>query len=45
MEKANIALAIIVALLLYATGLGIYRLWFSPVAEIPGPVLAKVTYW
>jgi hypothetical protein len=30
---------------IYLLGLTVYRLFLSPVAHIPGPFLAKVTYW
>lgn len=34
-----------VALVIYVVGLGIYRIWFSPIAHIPGPLLGRLTTW
>ncbi|KAL2833610.1 cytochrome P450 [Aspergillus pseudoustus] len=36
--------AIALSSLLYASVLVIYRLWFSPIASFPGPLLAKCTF-
>lgn len=35
----------VLSLLTYLLSLFVYRLWLSPVAHVPGPVLAKTTYW
>ena len=32
-------------LLVYMTVVAVYRLNFHPNAKIPGPLLAKLTYW
>lgn len=29
----------------YIIGLGVYRLWLSPIASFPGPKLAALTGW
>lgn len=34
-----------ILVLAYLAYLAIYRLFFSPVAHVPGPTLAKVTFW
>lgn len=33
------------SVILYWISLAIHRLYFSPVAHIPGPFLAKISFW
>jgi hypothetical protein len=28
----------------YVVGIVVYRLWFSPIANFPGPLLARITF-
>lgn len=35
----------ILAIIVYFVGLGVYRLYFSPISHIPGPKLAALTLW
>lgn len=41
----GIAIAILLYAILYSAGLVIYRVWFSPLAKFPGPLLARTTFW
>ena len=38
-------LAGILAIIVYIVGLGVYRLYLSPIRHIPGPKLAALTLW
>jgi hypothetical protein len=37
--------ALVLLSIVYVTALCIQRLYLSPAKEIPGPFLAKLTYW
>jgi hypothetical protein len=41
----DVSLIVSALVVLSVTGLCIQRLYLSPAAEIPGPLLAKLTYW
>lgn len=41
----NAVALIAVICICYIIGLGVYRLWLSPIASFPGPKLAALTGW
>jgi len=40
---ALVVIAVISSLVLYEIGWIVYQLWFSPLANIPGPFLARIS--
>lgn len=44
LHTSILAAAILISVA-YTIGLCLYRIYFSPVSHIPGPLLAKATYW
>lgn len=44
LTKTQLALGAGAAILLYNVLLGVYRIWFHPLAHIPGPFLARLTW-
>ena len=46
-ELASLSLPTLVGLgiVLYVVGILMYRLYFSPIASFPGPLLARATFW
>ena len=46
MDQISLAVtAVSLLLVTYLVSLCIHRIYLSPVAHVPGPWLAKVTYW
>ncbi|KAI9678375.1 MAG: hypothetical protein M1822_008021 [Bathelium mastoideum] len=45
LDPPSLALAVFATTLLYAVSISCYRLYLCPLASIPGPRLAALTYW
>lgn len=45
MSQLSVVLGTAILGLAYLAYLALYRLYFSPVSHIPGPTLAKLTFW
>ncbi|EXJ85668.1 hypothetical protein A1O1_06034 [Capronia coronata CBS 617.96] len=45
MVQSPLLLGILCLAVFYVVGLSLYRIYLSPVAHVPGPWLAKATYW
>lgn len=43
--SASLIISAVLLYCAYGIILGIYRLWFSPLAKVPGPWLAAATQW
>ena len=41
----NVAVIVVLGLVLYGVYGAIYRLYLSPIAHVPGPWLARLTFW
>lgn len=41
----NTIIVSLLGIFLYFVGLVVYRLFFSPIANIPGPKLTAITFW
>jgi len=42
---AGLAAIFLLSALTYYVALIVYRLWFHPIADFPGPPLARATFW
>lgn len=45
LSPLNVVGVATISLVIYLIGLGVYRLYFSPIAKFPGPKLAALTLW
>lgn len=45
MDQAMLVSALLFSLLIYLFALPVYRIYFSPVSHVPGPLIAKATFW
>jgi hypothetical protein len=45
MTWADLAVIFLLSALTYYVALIVYRLWFHPIADFPGPFLARTTFW
>ncbi|KAL2041006.1 hypothetical protein N7G274_006464 [Stereocaulon virgatum] len=43
--SSDIAVIFLISIVLYGSGLAVYRLLFSPIAGFPGPKIAAITSW
>lgn len=41
----SIAISVVLLYVAYGIGLGVHRVWFSPLSKVPGPWLAAATQW